>query len=456
MQPWTPRLLQPLLIPRIQCCPHKSKHPFTNSSFVDDNGVVDLIRRIASALHQSVVSACILYGFPGTDRRGDCFAKGKFEMFISAVAEYLGFEIDCDQLLVTWPKRKCIELRDMIIALIRDSNGNDIRRPTCAPKLVTSIIGKLQSASIVAPWGPYLAFPLMKLLRQSVHRSLAAGLSANRWWRHSQVRIGGQQCRHLSLITQFLENDKDPTLWSCPIALMVPRDPTVTLLSDASYAGIGGWSPTYGIMWRVMHQDLVDLGFPMKKLRRFQAEPLDVKSKGLHINPLEFLGTIINIWLHLVLEPSLPSCPTGHILELLADNTTALSWCRLTSLTKNELLQPWACFVATLLVLAHRQNTRVQPDHIQGIKNHEADCLSHSDDGVIPSWEAMCDRHSRLATCRICLLPCKLLVFLAQLLGSNVTEEALVQKTTKLLTLGVNILPSGSRPRNLQSSLQPE
>ena len=40
-----------------------------NSSFVDDNGVVDLIHRIASALHQSVVSACILYGFPGTDRR---------------------------------------------------------------------------------------------------------------------------------------------------------------------------------------------------------------------------------------------------------------------------------------------------------------------------------------------------------------------------------------------------
>ena len=64
----------------------------TNSSFVDDNGVVDMIRRIASTLHQSVVSACILYGFPGTDRWGDCFAAGKFEMFISAIAEYLGFD----------------------------------------------------------------------------------------------------------------------------------------------------------------------------------------------------------------------------------------------------------------------------------------------------------------------------------------------------------------------------
>ena len=68
----------------------------------------------------------------------------------------------------------------------------------------------------------------------------------------------------------------------------------------------------------------------------------------------------------------------------------------------------------------------------------------------------MCNCHSRLATCQICLLPCKLLVTLAQLLGSNVTEEALVQKMTRLLTLGVDILPSGLRPRNLQSSLQLE
>ena len=65
----------------------------------------------------------------------DCFAEGKFEMFISAITEYLGFEIDCDQLLVTWPKRKCIELCDMIITLIHDSNANEICRPTSAPKL---------------------------------------------------------------------------------------------------------------------------------------------------------------------------------------------------------------------------------------------------------------------------------------------------------------------------------
>ena len=289
----------------------------------------------------------------------------------------------------------------------------------------------------------------MKLLRQSVHHSLAAGVPDKHWWRHSLVHIGGQQWCHLSLITQFLDNDEDPTLWSCPITLMVPRNPTVMLLSDASYAGIGGWSPTYGIMWQVMHQDLVDFSFPVKKLRRFQDEPLDVKSKGLHINPLEFLGTIINIWLHLVLEPSLPSYPTGHILELLADNITALSWYHLTSLTKNELLQPWACFVATLLVFAHWQNTRVQPDHIQDIKNHEADCLSCSDDGVIPSWEAMCNHHSRLATCRICLLPRELLVTLPQLHGSKVTEEALIQKMIKLLTLGVDIFAKWLKTQEL-------
>ena len=197
--------------------------------------------------------------------------------------------------------------------------------------------------------------------------------------------------RHLSLIAQFLDNDEDPTLCRAVQLLswflVTPQSHSCWM--PAMLALVDGLPPM-GSCGESLHQDLVDLGFPMKKLHCFQAEPLDVKSKGLHINPLEFLGTIVNIWLHLVLEPSLPSCPTGHILELLADNMTALSWCHLTSLTKNDLLQPGACFVATLLVLAHRQSTRVQPDHIQGIKNHEADCLSRSDNGVIPSCGKPC------------------------------------------------------------------
>ena len=438
---------------------------FTNSSFVDDNGVVDLIRRIAVVLHQSVVSAYILHGFPGPDRRGNCFAADKFEQFVSSVAEYLGFEIDCDKLLVTWPKRKRDELREAIMNVIvmgdkpntaRQTKGSK-RAPRCtaSPKEIASIIGKLQSASIVAPWGPHLAFPLMQLLRQSVHHTLHTGSTNVKLWRQKgKVRLGGQQLRHLNLISIFLANDTDPHLWSCPIGLMVPRDPTELILSGASYAGVGGWSPTYKIMWRVMHKDLQALGFPLKKLQKFVDEPLDVKSKGLYINPLEFLGTIINIWLTLVMQPTLPLCPTGHIVDLRSDNTTAVSWCRLTALTKNELLQPWARLVATFLAFARKQNMRIQPDWIEGAINNKADCLSRSDNGQVPRWEQVCLQHSQLAKCRICLLPPKLLSMIAGLLGSHLTKETLLKKAKELLTLEPVILPLSSRPRTLISTMQ--
>jgi hypothetical protein len=50
-------------------------------------------------------------------------------------------------------------------------------------------------------------------------------------------------------------------------------DATHQTLSDASYAGIGGWSPDFRIQWRVMRADLIALGFNMKIINRFAPEP---------------------------------------------------------------------------------------------------------------------------------------------------------------------------------------
>ena len=51
----------------------------------------------------------------------------------------------------------------------------------------------------------------MKLLRQSVHRSLASGIS------DSKVHLGGQQHYHLSLIAHFLDNDEIPHCGVVPL-----------------------------------------------------------------------------------------------------------------------------------------------------------------------------------------------------------------------------------------------
>jgi hypothetical protein len=85
----------------------------------------------------------------------------------------------------------------------------------------------------------------------------------------------------------------------------------------------------------------------------------------------------------------LPFC-TGFILNLLSDNTTALSWTHVAATTPIPALQQLARFASALLVQATRLLTSVQPSHIPGIPNEEADTLScHSNLGKFPRGSSL-------------------------------------------------------------------
>jgi hypothetical protein len=185
----------------------------------------------------------------------------------------------------------------------------------------------------------------------------------------------------------LLLNEQYSPAWSQYIGLIIPREATHQILSDASYAGIGGWLPDFLIQWRVTWADLIDLGFPMKIIDKYAEEPINATSNGLHINPLEFITAIVNLWLIVKLVSSLPRLATGYIVALLSDNTSALSWLRITAQTCNPRFQPLARFASTLLVVASQYLTCVQPSHIPGKLNHKADYLSCSENGRVPSWE---------------------------------------------------------------------
>jgi hypothetical protein len=49
---------------------------------------------------------------------------------------------------------------------------------------------------------------------------------------------------------------------------------------------------------------------------------------ALHINLLEFVAIIINLWLALRWIRSVKAPLGGHVVAALADNTSALSWLR--------------------------------------------------------------------------------------------------------------------------------
>jgi hypothetical protein len=57
-------------------------------------------------------------------------------------------------------------------------------------------------------------------------------------------------------------------------------------------------------------------------------EPADATDAGLHKNPLEYIAIAINIWLALKLLATYPESATGYIIDLLSDNTSAITWIR--------------------------------------------------------------------------------------------------------------------------------
>jgi hypothetical protein len=140
----------------LECASH------SNSTFVDDNGVLALRLNIRGTLHNSVVAAFLLFCWPLKDRQSSCLAPDKWEPDTSSAMLYLGFLICSRTLRVTWLLYKCTELFDEITQAL------SMKRPWFKPKVVASIIRKLRSASLLTPWGPYLSFSLTMALNHAV------------------------------------------------------------------------------------------------------------------------------------------------------------------------------------------------------------------------------------------------------------------------------------------------
>jgi hypothetical protein len=423
----------------------EEQQQFNNDSFVDDNGISAIRDRIVAALQQSLIAAFLLFGWPNDDRRASCMAADKWDPLVSYCAAFLGYVIDSRSMVVTWPFAKRVDLWNDIQSALH------AKRREISPVLSASILGKIRSVTDISPWGPYLSFSLSEALKRATR---AAFRPTRSWWSRGKIRLSKSVAVDLALLCESLRVPEFSPIWSRYIGLLVPRIATHRFLSDASYEGIGGWSPCFGIMWRFTRDDLLFYGFSLKALKGTSSEPAS-DEPGLHINPLEFIACIVNLWLILKLVQLLPPCPTGYVIDLLSDNTSALSWLKHSAATRNPMLQPLARFASALLVHTHQLHVRIQPKHIAGKDNDEADALSRYQSGRLASWEDVTKRCSPLQTCRICLPPPELLSILAALSSCRPIEGTYVDATTRLLTLDLDFLPSGSNLSVLRSSRLP-
>jgi hypothetical protein len=371
---------------------------FINASFVDDNGICAIPERIIPALQQSLLSAFVLFGWPIKDRRGTCIAPYKWDPLVSFIVLFPECLLNSRTITVTWPyydKRKAPF--DKIMAALT------ARSRCLTPKLAASILEKIRSVYDVAPYRPYISFSLSEAaLKKATRESFSNKRS---WWAYEKVRLSASIREDLRLPCTYLSEPEFSPVWPRYIGLLIPRVATHQFLSDASYEGVGGWSPNFLVMWRLSHEDLLQLGFPLKLVTLADGEP-GLDAAGLHITPLEFITAIIKLWLLLKCIQNLSPCETGYIVYLFSDITYALSWMKVTAATQNPNLQPLARFTSALLVQASRLLTLVQPVHIPGEKmwrrtHWAASRMGGSDHGRILSTDVHVSGPARSAYSRL-------------------------------------------------------
>jgi hypothetical protein len=64
---------------------------FQNASFVDDNGICAVRNQIVAALHQSLVAAFIVFGWPWQDCCNSCMAEHKWKQRQVSLSFFLVF-----------------------------------------------------------------------------------------------------------------------------------------------------------------------------------------------------------------------------------------------------------------------------------------------------------------------------------------------------------------------------
>jgi hypothetical protein len=159
---------------------------------------------------------------------------------------------------------------------------------------------------------------------------------------------------------------------------------------------------------------------------------------------------IINIWLVECLLLKDGEKKGGHIIQALADNTSALSWMSHASRSLNPTVSCLARFLTALQVHLPLQ-AHLTGRHLPGLQNTGADVLSRVHQ--YPSWGSAIAACSLLEALPAYRLPRKLLLTMHSAISSTQTEDWSVKKMTELWKLEPRIFPPGSLAMDTRTSL---
>ena len=381
--------------------------------FVDDTGNCQLVDHIKDVIRDSVLAAYLIFGFPKEDPIRPPINATKWVKKISHRLKFLGFVINTRSLTVEWPPQK----RDSLYNMIQDIFDFKEQPPTVPvpthPSKLANILGLIRNGASIAPLGVALSLHIQYCLTDAI-RSSTKHATNPKWWRYHTMVVKPRECKPLHHLWSLLLVEKWNYLWKRPIGMLIPRDPTIRSLSDAAPVGLGGWSKILKFMWRLTAADLARFGIicPAES-----ENPKDNLPGALHINILEFLAIIINAWFTIKLAKQ-RNDPFHHIILLLADNTSALSWLQRAARVSNKTVRALAIWFHAFLTYSRFQ-FGLQSDHIPGPKNVTADRLSRPL-CLNETWASVINACSpRLDNCQAYQVPHELLSKLSSIITSQ-------------------------------------
>jgi hypothetical protein len=164
---------------------------------------------------------------------------------------------------------------------------------------------------------------------------------------------------------------------------------------------------------------------------------------------LEFVALLTELWFVVAFIQRSGPVAGGHIVSLLADNTSALSWFRYASRSHRPAVRALARF-GMQLTLACPHPLKLSGRHLAGSLNKGADALSRPQE--FPTWASVIEHHSPLARCQPYRVPFELLSTLATIITAAETGAVFEPEMTKLLTLVPTTLNVGSEGNSVRSS----
>jgi hypothetical protein len=138
-------------------------HYYHNSTFVDDNGIADVHSRIVGTINNIAHAAYAIFGHPNNDHQAPCLSEEKMVELASFLMQYLGFVIQTQKMIMTWPVNKCQQLVELLESILAIA----LRKITL--KQSSPLLGLNCNGAVIAPLAIYLSLHLQHQLNDVTH-----------------------------------------------------------------------------------------------------------------------------------------------------------------------------------------------------------------------------------------------------------------------------------------------